>query len=392
MSPYSIATRSTYGLTGCYPECTDPSDLCYNYKTERVLDFAQDPLRAGLSETWRAQMGQMLSGADDRLNESNISFVRRQVLNNGPNMNMGKEIFEWQIKCSKSDCTNDPAETGKIKINDILGPDGIPEAAAPASPGWYITSGGPESCDQYCSHLPGNLQCDPYTKADITDPDNVEAAGSPAAYESIMRSLGLPCQGMETSSAAAAPYISLRGDQECTMLEPTLPLTHPVDCAEPAPGGGGTSKLCKCVGEGGPVTPVVQVADSWHAEGRAAPARSCDDVCGAVQNSAGDGFKSCVDGYWGATDEASFREALISAIGSTEVSTRCNSFLKDDRGLYSNPIGLQMAPAFSNTDYGGVRVAPAEADNVACLWADASYESRCSAFSTSEARLCKCVD
>ena len=132
ISDFSIAARSTYGLTGCYPQCDSSSDLCYNYKTERTLDLTQDPMVGNQEELWRTQMGEMLTGATSAesspLDDSNISFVRRQVLNNESDLsvNQGKEIFEWQIKCSNQQCTNNPAEAAKININEILGPDGIP--------------------------------------------------------------------------------------------------------------------------------------------------------------------------------------------------------------------------------------------------------------------------
>ena len=201
------SSRVNYGITGCYPECADVNtEICINYKTERPIDIsgmtpdvteacaitlgnaaeesavatsctltAADATTAGscalsagsgscsyvapvtsgsvAASEWRTEMGRMLTegtsfGQPDSepMSEKNISFVRRQVLNNTewtPTVGsdswqfegQGKEIFEWQIKCS----TVAPAPTGQalckssedpdrpgINLTTLLGPDGLP--------------------------------------------------------------------------------------------------------------------------------------------------------------------------------------------------------------------------------------------------------------------------
>lgn len=274
MGVYSIFTRSTYGLTGCYPHCDPSTDLCYNYKTER--EYSVGPGSYGSDEppevTWRDQMGQMLTdattGASDTqspLGASNISFVRRQVLNNGPDVGMGKEIFEWQIKCSNQNCTNDAADSDKININDILGPDGIPTPVIPGVPGFYFADDG-QSCDDACS-VKQNLVCDPtFTVSDIVDPNDDSISPGSQAFASLVSSSGIgsgnaaACANGEVGAAvpaynASAPYFVYNADMSsCFVPQTTVGGNETISCSSTIsnPPNNDRSyethnRLCKCV-------------------------------------------------------------------------------------------------------------------------------------------------
>jgi hypothetical protein len=133
--------RNKYAIVGCYPACDNTgnsTELCYNYKMERPIV----PQVVPVSEpevAWRNEMGQLLTKATEKdyatpLDASNISFVHRQVINDGPigdpTYPNGKEIFEWQVKCSSPQCSDD-AESGSPIINPgtLLGTTGIPQPA-----------------------------------------------------------------------------------------------------------------------------------------------------------------------------------------------------------------------------------------------------------------------
>jgi hypothetical protein len=267
MSAYSIFTRSTYGLTGCYPECDAANELCYNYTAEREYNVGPGSFETAQPEaTWRDEMGQMLtdattgaSSAQSPLGASNISFVRRQVLNNGSDVNMGKEIFEWQIKCSNQTCTNDPAESDKININDILGPDGIPTPVIPGDPGFYFADDG-QSCDAACS-VKQNLTCDPnFTMSDIVEPNSDT---TPAlAFASLVSSSDIgsgnqaTCMNGEVFPAevadnAAAPYFVYNAANS-SCLAPINP-DATISCSSTISNPDLTrsyethNRLCKCV-------------------------------------------------------------------------------------------------------------------------------------------------
>jgi hypothetical protein len=105
------------------------------------------------ASAWRTEQGQRLHDATASLantpiafmDERNISFVRRQQLNNveadatlGGDGGGAKEIFEWQIKCPTWQCSNTD-EPPKINIGTLLNEnDGAnwlrAPAAAPAPP------------------------------------------------------------------------------------------------------------------------------------------------------------------------------------------------------------------------------------------------------------------
>ena len=135
--------RNRYAIVGCYPACGltgDSDELCYNYKMERpIVQQLGIPPETEPEEAWRNEMGQLLTKATEKdydtpLDANNISFVHRQVINDGhpgeityPN---GKEIFEWQVKCSSPQCSDDAVPgTGIIDPGTLLGPTGIPQPA-----------------------------------------------------------------------------------------------------------------------------------------------------------------------------------------------------------------------------------------------------------------------
>jgi hypothetical protein len=203
MNTNSQSTRATYGLTGCYPICS--SGLCYNYKTEKQIDLSSgNPLQGGEEESWRTQMGQMLndhtSWLPSPLDETNISFVRRQVLNNGPDANMGKEILEWQIKCSDQQCTNDPAATDKINIDNILGQDGIPSLLQE----WHLGETG-DTCTETCQKA-GNPGC---TDGDWGITDEARFASLTGDVLANNPAGAITCESFAGNGGTFAPFVQV---------------------------------------------------------------------------------------------------------------------------------------------------------------------------------------
>jgi len=165
-------TRKNYGVTGCYPECVTADNICLNYKAEKSIPVLSDEMEDVASrgsdkeDEWRNTMGYALSFVDGNLSAANISYVRRQVLNNAAEdpSNLAtegaKEIIEWQVTCPNNTCTQTPSdEPNKIDLMTLLGPDGIPPAPPdPAGEYWRLgstpkdgASGG--SCDAICGEV-----------------------------------------------------------------------------------------------------------------------------------------------------------------------------------------------------------------------------------------------
>ena len=270
-SPHShgdgfVETRKNYAVTGCYPICDANTHICLNYSSESDYDVSTPSGQMGDSEnTWRTEMGSRLAeNTSNQLGDNNISYVRRQVTNErDPATSDGKEIYEWQFKCSTTDCTMDsgmPGEEAKIDLQSLLGDDGIPSAPLTA---WHVGQSG-EDCNETCAAA-GNPGCDTGDWGDTTTSGLFrvpEVAAALAEYTSPDLGDGINCVPYGRASdfvnsddsviqamAGAGPYVGTNrdpgGGYACKYSRVDTPPTCDARMSEPY-SRGGARRLCKC--------------------------------------------------------------------------------------------------------------------------------------------------
>jgi len=271
-------TRKNYAVTGCYPVCEENTHICLNYSSESNFDPSGPPhgpvqTDGSIENNWRNEMGVSLTATDSNLGENNISYVRRQVLNNRrvwysvlPE-EVGKEIYEWQFKCSKDVCTMDPqlpGEGNKIDLQTLLGPDGIPSGPEPDST-WilqdfdYGVGAGKvlaENCNTTCANAGGNCI------SDASNPDADPRLGGHADWgvnsqDTLIAALA------EAGSDVAQYCTSFRGGAAGSLphVDLTVSRPHPTtglrggECVWQNDGrgtcdamSGPSHRLCKCEG------------------------------------------------------------------------------------------------------------------------------------------------
>jgi len=355
-SDFYKATRKNYAVTGCYPECDASTDICLNYTAERSIDLSVGPILDSAVESgrWRTEMGSQLNGADGRLSLDNISFVRRQVLNNDVTATTeGREIFEWQVKCPTDTCSlRDDGD--KLNLTSLLGPDGIPPAAAAgtgaaAPPGnWFLQatdgSDAGASCLATC-----HAQDQTCTDGDwgVSDEESFRSA--------MLAAGGDPDICLSYGQSGAGYFPAFHKTLNRCMYQSGAQST----CDDRS---NAAARLCRCTGTDGaaPTTPTAPTANTppgnWvFQDPEDGDGTNCNDTCSNA------GY-SCSDGDWGVTDEASFQGALIAAGGDDAI---CDRFISSVSEFY---------PAFTN---GG------------CVY-NPTNSTTCHHNSANVHRLCKC--
>jgi len=288
-----LETRKNYAVTGCYPVCNRDTEICLNYTSESDYDprsYQQDAAVApgATEDTWRTEMGEAFTAASPILGLNNISYVRRQVLNNKPvadtmqgSFRSGKEIYEWQFKCLKTECSMN-SEPGKVDLLTLLGPDGIPNPIAHT----YTRTDG-----AYCGPGAdsGNINTGPHDGETLDEAKarcDASAAVGGVECVAITEYPPMPLQ----DGSMSTPQYMMRSTAEC------FPSQN--NCANGAVTYPGYTCHQKQASPVAPQTdPVTTAQSSWHV-GQGSE-ETCNDTCAAS------GGLVCTDEDWGVTADAS---------------------------------------------------------------------------------------
>ena len=387
-----VETRKNYAVTGCYPVCDPNTHICLNYSSESDYDVSTDSgppapsvdLHLVPENTWRTEIGVALGVAEPQLGENNISYVRRQVTNErDPVTSDGKEIYEWQFKCSKEVCTM-TGEAGKINLQTLLGDDGIPAAPTPSLPdpagveqtmdaSWHIGASG-ESCTDTCSAA-GDLICREGNWG-VSDQASLDATMAEVGLNDFWQYCPLS-YAATGASAPAAPFFGseIRADNGCAFSPVIGGSPAASSCAAilpPMVANIGYRRLCKCEVPGtdpaapvdlviptDPAAPVDLVDPSGSSWILGADGDDCITTCGTGTCDAGD---------WGITSEASMTTAMVSA--GVDVSSVCHGGFP----------GVNYNPFMPGVD----------TPNGRCFIGAAEQLSPCGQGSQGWQRLCKC--